>query len=237
VSRWLIVAALVSVAGCRQILGLDDLPTTGPGVDGSNEAASTIDAPDAAPGACGLGDPSLRACFRFENNTEDDSEFHNNAISNGATFETGVDGLAVVTTASSITIPSSASLTLSQMTLKLAIRPRSISATTRSGLIDNDAYRLFLEPGGTIRCAVNGGTEQVTTSMTVPANAWTRIACTYDGATLRVYLDGVPAAAAAFTDTIIPPGEISIGQNSPVGENFDGAIDNLEIHDSVVEPP
>jgi len=109
----------------------------------------------------------------------------------------------------------------------------------RMGLVDSGGrYRMFLLANGLVRCAITGGPAAVTTAAhAVPLGTWTRLACSYDGATLTVYVDGAIAATTSQSVTIpATGGGMVIGQNNPTGENFAGAIDDLEIWGSIVGP-
>ena len=72
---------------------------------------------------------------------------------------------------------------------------------------------------------------------TVPTGTWTRVACTYDVSAIRVYFDSVEKANASFNSGIAGvSGNLTIGQNEPNGDNFDGLIDEVEIWGSIVAP-
>lgn len=65
----------------------------------------------------------------------------------------------------------------------------------------------------------------------VPLNTWTHLAATYNGATLRLYVNGTQAATRALTGLI--PTSISplrIGGNAIWGEYFAGRIDEVRIY-------
>ena len=56
-----------------------------------------------------------------------------------------------------------------------------------------------------------------------PVNAWTHVALTYDGTTLRLYVNGVQVATKAATGAIqTTTNPLWIGGNSPYGEYFQG---------------
>jgi hypothetical protein len=62
---------------------------------------------------------------------------------------------------------------------------------------------------------------------------WTHVAVTSDGATMRLYLNGVQAATAAVSGQLAPSaGALRIGGNTVwQGEYFDGTIDDVRIFD------
>jgi PKD repeat protein len=82
-----------------------------------------------------------------------------------------------------------------------------------------------------------GGANRTAEGPELPANAWTHLAATYDGATLRLYLNGVPTASAPVSGPI--PGStapLRIGGNSMWGEFFQGVIDEVWVFDRALTP-
>jgi Concanavalin A-like lectin/glucanases superfamily/PKD domain len=64
-----------------------------------------------------------------------------------------------------------------------------------------------------------------------PANAWTHLAATYDGARQRLYINGVEVANRVQTGQIqVSSGRLRIGGNSIWGEYFRGRIDEVRIY-------
>jgi glucose/arabinose dehydrogenase/PKD repeat protein len=65
----------------------------------------------------------------------------------------------------------------------------------------------------------------------LPANTWSHLAFTYDGATTRLYVNGTQVATAALTgNAVVSTGLLRIGGNSVWGEWFSGAIDEVRIY-------
>ena len=64
-------------------------------------------------------------------------------------------------------------------------------------------------------------------------NTWTHVASTFDGAVIRLYINGVQVASTAFSGTMVPStGALRIGGNSLfVTEYFTGRIDEVRIYD------
>jgi hydrogenase maturation factor HypE len=63
-------------------------------------------------------------------------------------------------------------------------------------------------------------------------NAWTHVAATYDGATLRLYVNGTQAASRSVSGSIATSsGPLRIGGNSVWGEWFQGRIDEVRVYD------
>jgi glucose/arabinose dehydrogenase/PKD repeat protein len=82
-----------------------------------------------------------------------------------------------------------------------------------------------------------GGTNRAADGTTLPTNVWTHVAGTYDGTTLRLYLNGVEVASTAVSEPIAPStGPVRIGGNSIWGEYFQGRIDEVRIYDRALTP-
>ena len=65
----------------------------------------------------------------------------------------------------------------------------------------------------------------------LPVNQWSHLAATYDGTTLRLYVNGVVAASTPFTgDMATSTDPLRIGGNSVYGEYFVGVIDEVRIY-------
>ena len=106
------------------------------------------------------------------------------------------------------------------------------------------AFSYLLSVGGTgnnkvlMAVATPGQTTSVgTTSMSV--GTWHHLVGTYDGTTMRVYLDGVEDDTTAKTGNIsstTAPVRIGMGSGTPPEEPTDGAIDDVRIYDRVLSP-
>ncbi|NOT57245.1 MAG: hypothetical protein HOP18_21795 [Deltaproteobacteria bacterium] len=76
-----------------------------------------------------------------------------------------------------------------------------------------------------------GSERQLQGTTQVPLNTWTHLAATYDGATQRLYVNGVLVASRAQTGSIAGSGSpLRIGGNSVWGEYFQGRIDEVRIY-------
>src|SRR6185503_10554648 len=76
------------------------------------------------------------------------------------------------------------------------------------------------------------GEQNATGTAQVPANTWTHLATTYDGATLRMFVNGTQVASKAQTGNIGPStGALRIGGNAIFsGEYFSGRIDEVRVY-------
>jgi fibronectin type 3 domain-containing protein len=69
----------------------------------------------------------------------------------------------------------------------------------------------------------------------VAANTWTHLAATYDGATLRMYVNGVQTSSKAVTGAVVNSASaLRIGGNSIWGEYLSGRIDEVRLYRRVL---
>lgn len=83
--------------------------------------------------------------------------------------------------------------------------------------------------GGTI----DGTVQSVAGRTPSRVGAWSYLALTWDGATLRLFVDGTQVSSRAATGTIRGPADtpLWIGGNHPYGEFFEGSIDEARVYD------
>ena len=164
---------------------------------------------------------------------------HTGAISGASWTAQGRYGGALSFNGSSnlVTVGASPLLNLtSGMTLEAWINPTAASGT-RDVLIKEgtnvDLYNLYARNwrGRPESNVYAGGANRVAEGATLPTNTWSHLAGTYDGTTLRLYVNGVQVASAAYSGTIgTSSGPLRIGGNSLWGEYFQGAIDEVRIY-------
>ena len=69
----------------------------------------------------------------------------------------------------------------------------------------------------------------------LPVNAWSHLASTYDGATLRLYLNGTQVSSKAVTGSIVnSTGALRIGGNNIWPEWYSGVIDEVRVYKRVL---
>jgi hypothetical protein len=161
----------------------------------------------------------------------------NGGTVSGATWTTsGRFGQALTFNGSSsrVVITDSASLDLTTgMTLEAWVFP-----TLGGGWRDliykepNDIY--FLMSSSDTGSPALGGTfasTEVKGTTSLPLNAWTHLAGTYDGSNMRLYTNGVQAASRAQSGLIqTSTGSLSIGGDALYGQHFAGRIDEVRIY-------
>src|SRR4030095_943456 len=132
------------------------------------------------------------------------------AITNATWTTSGQFGAALVFAASSalVTIADAPELNLTTaMTLMAWVKPSAVS-TLFTDVIWKDYFAYFLEatsdtgaPG--VGAFINGTTHGwVSAPSALTVNTWAHLAATYDGANVRLYVNGVQVAIAAQTGTI-----------------------------------
>jgi hypothetical protein len=123
------------------------------------------------------------------------------------------------------------------MTLAAWIQPTANQSGWRTILQrETDAYALNasnsngpLRPsgGGTL----GGAFQWVSGPTASPVNAWTHVAMTYDGSTLRLYVNGTLVSSTAASGAIqTSSSPLWIGGNNPYGEYFQGLIDEARVY-------
>ncbi len=188
-----------------------------------------------------LGTPDLVAAYSFN---EGSGLTASDASGNG---NTGAIGSATWTTAGKhggalsfdgagarVTVSDAASLDLTTaMTLAAWVRP-SITISYWSDVIykGNDVY--YLSASTPNRRPAAGGTftePPLEGTSTLIVNDWTHLATTYDGATLRLFVNGVEVASRAQTGPIATSTfPLEIGGDSLYGQSFAGAIDDVRVY-------
>jgi hypothetical protein len=196
-------------------------------------------APDATvtSGFC-TGDPDLVACYEFEGlanpaQPDDETAYGNDGAATSVAYAAGHHGTAMsFTDASSAIIPDSASLDVANITLEVWVKLDALPAATgsgRAGILDNNGeYGLFVASDGSVRCSLASTTD---TGLRLEVKLWSHVACTYDGATIALYQDGVAGPTISTTNAMFTGGVdgMGLGQNVPTGDHLAGAIDDLRV--------
>ena len=136
-----------------------------------------------------------------------------------------------------VTVNDAAALDVTQVTIEAWVRPTSLSGWRTAVLKESAsglAYALYAydnapRPAGYLN--IGGIDRDVPGASAPPLNAWTHLAMTYDGTTMRMYVNGVQAGTRAVTGTIaVSSSPLRIGGNAPWGEFFAGQIDDVRIY-------
>jgi len=161
----------------------------------------------------------------------------NNGTISGATWTASGkygNALSFNGTNALVTINNAASLQLtSGMTLEAWVYPTTISNKWRDVIYKgNDNYYLEGTSNNSHRPALGGtfGTPVYGTAA-LTANTWTHLTGSYDGATMRLYVNGVQVASRAQTGAIATStNPLQIGGDSIYGQYFVGRIDEVRVY-------
>lgn len=140
-----------------------------------------------------------------------------------------------------IDIPDSASLDLTnKMTVEAWVRPTTTSGWRTAVLKEGSgglAYALYASNGSRPNSTLNiGSTDRTLNGAAgLAANTWSHLAMTYDGATMRLFVNGTQVSSRAQTGNVAVTGNpLRIGGNSIWSEWFNGQIDEVRIYNTVL---
>jgi hypothetical protein len=196
--------------------------------------------------------PGLVASYGLDEGTgstaSDSSTNNNGGTLSNAAWTTGYYGNALRfsgATNSYVTVNSSSSLNLtSALTLEAWVNPSSLAspdngwcaavAKDHQNSANDIAYALYAANGTGTPPALHlliGSTDVGLQGTSVlPLNTWTFLAGTYDGATMRLYVNGTLVASKARTGSVATTADpLRIGGDWS-GEMFTGVIDNVRVY-------
>jgi uncharacterized repeat protein (TIGR01451 family) len=162
----------------------------------------------------------------------------NGTIANATWTTTGKFGKALVFngTSSLVTITDAASLHLTTaMTLEAWVNPTTILNSWMDVIYKgNDNYYLEASSTNGSTPAVGGAGTTYGSSALAP-NQWAHLAATYDGATLRLYVNGLQVSSLAHSGTLATSSNpLQIGGDSIYGQYFQGTIDEVRVYNVVL---
>jgi glucose/arabinose dehydrogenase/PKD repeat protein len=128
-----------------------------------------------------------------------------------------------------------------KMTFEAWLRPTALNGGVggwRTALFKETgggmAYGLYANDDGS-RPAVHvniGGEQRTRGTAQLPLNAWTHLAATYDGTTLRLYVNGAQVSSKAQTGAVAAStGPLKLGGNAIWGEWYAGLMDDVRVYD------
>ncbi len=149
-------------------------------------------------------------------------------------------------TSHSVTVPDSNSLDLTAgMTLEAWVNPvagggsygwhQAVLKERPAGM----AYGLYTtaDTGRPSAHAFTSGERQAHSSTALPLNSWSHVAATYDGTTVRVWVNGVETGSAAAPAPIVTStGVLRFGGNGVWGEWFAGRLDEVRVYNRALSP-
>jgi hypothetical protein len=166
----------------------------------------------------------------------DASGQNNTGTGLNTTWTTGRYGRGLTFNGSSswVTVNSSASLNLvNRLTLEAWVSP-TVSSGWRTIIFKelDPVYELYASSSSGPVGGVNiGGYQEVFSGTSLPTRTWSHVATTWDGATLRLYVNGVQVGSKAVAGTLpTTSNPLRIGGNANWGEYFAGAIDEVRVY-------
>jgi chitinase len=137
-----------------------------------------------------------------------------------------------------VSIADAASLDVTRLTLMAWVRPTTLSgwrtAILKERGSDGLAYALYAHdnaPRPSAYVNTGGPDREVQGTAGLPLNTWSHLSMTYDGTTMRLYVNGVQVATRAVTGNILTSTqELRIGGNLMWGEYFAGLIDDVRVY-------
>ncbi len=168
---------------------------------------------------------------------------NNGSIANATWATVGKYGKALQFngTNAMVSVPDSATLDLTTgMTLEAWVNPTQLGGTWRTVLMkettNNVVYDLYGHGGSGTKTpmaesSVGGAVREARAPSALALNTWTHLASTYDGTTLRLYVNGTQVATLAIAGSIaVSTGQLRIGGNSIWNEWFEGMIDEVRVY-------
>jgi YD repeat-containing protein len=143
----------------------------------------------------------------------------------------GVNNMVTVADANSLDLTTG-------MTLEAWVNPSELGAIWRTAIIKEAgtqlAYALYGHATDTSQPSghANVGTDTWTRGTgPLPVNSWTHLAVTYDGAALKLYVNGTLASSKPLLGNILTStGALRFGGNSIWSEWFKGTLDEIRIY-------
>ena len=105
---------------------------------------------------------------------------------------------------------------------------------------DNDNQYRLLEEGGVFKFHLSGVVNGTLTMDLPSTGVWHHVAATYDGASMKIYIDGVLRAQQAASGVLsVTPNNLHIGAKTPggtAGDHFLGSIDDVRVYGLALSP-
>ncbi|MEQ1764756.1 MAG: LamG-like jellyroll fold domain-containing protein [Pyrinomonadaceae bacterium] len=195
--------------------------------------------------SCTPAPAGLISWWRADGNASDSRSGNHGTLVGGATFASGIVGAAFsfdgdddrVEVPTNTTLdPPTGHVTAEAWIYPTLPFPGGGSIINKRTIANNAGYSLERSASKTLYWAVPIGGHFIFISSVaaVPDNSWTHVAGTYDGTTLRIYVNGVDAGSVIHTvgGPVSPTtGKLVIGEHIANEINFKGLIDEPSVYD------
>jgi len=137
-----------------------------------------------------------------------------------------------------VSVPYSSALYPSNFTIEAWIYPTSMAdykfiINTRNATSGSQGFHVVRWADGTIWFYADGIGGWYQGSIVVPDGSWSHIAVTYDGSTLKTWINGVQDISTNVSGSITDVGNpLYIGTELSLTHNFEGSIDEVRISDT-----
>lgn len=201
----------------------------------------------------------LVSWWRAEGNATDSADSNHGSLLNGASYAPGLFGSSYSYDGLNdhVRVADNANLRLTTaITLGAWVNPSAhgayhsiIDKWDIVGGVNGRAYSFAIHPNGEAYLTLSAaGTDALvgiafTTNTAIALNAWTHLAASYDGANVRIYVDGLLKGQTAYSSGIFP-GTDDLGIGGTVGGGavgqvlsaFSGQIDEAVIYNRALSP-
>ena len=144
-------------------------------------------------------------------------------------------------TSSRVTIADAASLHLtSAMTLEAWVNPTTVNSSWRDVIEKGDDNYFLMATSDSSSRPAGGGTiggsfGPAYGTAALATNTWAHLAVSYDGAAVRLYLNGTQVSSVAKTGSILTStNPLTIGSDPFYGQYFSGTIDEIRIYNTTL---
>jgi CSLREA domain-containing protein len=182
--------------------------------------------------------------YSAEGNANDISGPNNGTFNGTPAYATGKVGQAFSfdgTQANYVSVPANSNLQLTQLTVDAWIYPTTTTGVQYfldKGDNGGENYLLALTSDHKLEFDFNiGGHHALDSTAPIPANVWSHVTGTYDGAILKLYINGSLDGTLAATVGAPSGGQrLTIGVRSDGSSPFQGLVDEVEIFDHALSP-
>lgn len=202
--------------------------------------------------ATGLSNPTPIAVWSGDGTATDSINGNVGTLLNGATYGAGRWGQAFSLDGQNdvVIVPNSPTLNAPGVSdrITLSLWLKWSGNTSQWGVLpvlrkassnNNNTYTIDVLNSGKVGISISdgtaGGTQATQSPGVLSSGRWYHVSGTYDGALLKLYVDGVLVASKATSVNIgVASGQLYIGRDEYAGTWFGGMIDQVEIYDQAL---